>query len=137
MHQRTQLNSFKKLWMRSRKGRLEQEETAASFEAIYTGVEEINVNAHKIVDNTTNQDAVIQQTTIGVDQISSVVQNNSATAEESAAASEELSSQAQMLKDMVEKFQLPGGLGIYSVDIPAHEETPAMQDVLHSNFDKY
>ena len=81
--------------------------------------------------------AVIQQTTIGVDQISSVVQNNSATAEESAAASEELSSQAQILKDMVEKFQLPGGLGIYSEDIPAHEETPAMQDVLHSNFDKY
>ena len=120
-----------------KEGTARAEETAASFEAIYTGVEEINVNAHKIVNNTTNQDAVIQQTTIGVDQISSVVQNNSATAEESAAASEELSSQAQILKDMVEKFQLPGGLGIYSEDIPAHEETPAMQDVLHSNFDKY
>lgn len=34
------------------------------------------------------------------------MQTNSATAEESAAASEELSSQAEMLKGMVEKFQL-------------------------------
>lgn len=38
--------------------------------------------------------------------ISSVVQTNSATAEESAAASEELSSQAQLLRGLVEKFKL-------------------------------
>jgi len=37
----------------------------------------------------------IGQVTLGVEQISNVVQTNSATAEESAAASEELSGQAQ------------------------------------------
>lgn len=42
----------------------------------------------------------------GIDQISSVVQTNSATAEESAAASEELSSQAQVMKNLVEQFKL-------------------------------
>ena len=105
-----------------KEGTVRAEETAASFEAIYTGVEEINVNAHKIVDNSTEQDEVIQQTTTGVDQISSVVQTNSATAEESAAASEELSSQAQMLKDLVEKFHLPNDLAVYSDDMPSYEE---------------
>ena len=49
----------------------------------------------------------IAQVTDGLDQISSVVQSNSATSEESAAASEELASQAQILKDMVGQFNLP------------------------------
>ncbi len=49
----------------------------------------------------------IAQVTDGLDQIASVVQTNSATSEESAAASEELSSQAQLLKDIVSQFQLP------------------------------
>ena len=52
------------------------------------------------------QSNAIEQVTVGVDQISSVVQTNSATAEQSAAASEELSQQAQMLKNLVAKFKL-------------------------------
>lgn len=48
----------------------------------------------------------IKQTTMGVEQISTVVQTNSATAEESAAASEELSGQADMLNQLVGKFKL-------------------------------
>ncbi|MGN0657308.1 MAG: methyl-accepting chemotaxis protein [Ruminiclostridium sp.] len=48
----------------------------------------------------------ITQVTVGVDQISSVVQTNSATAEQSAAAAEELSSQAQMLDTLVSEFKL-------------------------------
>ena len=48
----------------------------------------------------------VSQVTSGTDQISSVVQTNSATAEESAAASEELSSQAQLLKELVGRFTL-------------------------------
>ena len=46
----------------------------------------------------------ISQINEGVEQISCVVQTNSATAEESAAASEELSAQADMLKNLVSKF---------------------------------
>ena len=41
-----------------------------------------------------------------MEQVSAVVQTNSATAEESAAASEELSGQSQILKNLVDKFSL-------------------------------
>lgn len=59
-----------------------------------------------IFQASTEQAASINQVTQGVDQISSVVQTNSATAEESAAASEEHSGQARMLKNLVGKFSL-------------------------------
>ncbi len=72
------------------------------------------VNDAKVVANTVSQIAQtsnqqansIDQVTLGVDQISYVVQTNSATAEESAAESEELSGQANILKDLVDKFKL-------------------------------
>lgn len=44
------------------------------------------------------------QITVGVDQVSGVVQTNSSAAEELAASSEELSSQAHILKDLVGRF---------------------------------
>ena len=59
-----------------------------------------------ISDATEEQADSIAQVTIGIDQISSVVQSNSATAEQSAAASEELSSQADLLKKLVSQFKL-------------------------------
>ena len=48
----------------------------------------------------------VSQLTTGIDQISSVVQSNTATAEQSAAASEELSGQANIMNDLVNRFQL-------------------------------
>ncbi len=50
----------------------------------------------------------VVQITQGIDQISVVIQTNSATAQQSAAASEELSGQAQMLKTLVGGFKLQG-----------------------------
>lgn len=88
-------------------GKIIADETAESFEKVYHTIETISEKAVSITENSERQNDAIKQTTVGVDQISSVVQTNSATSEESAAASEELSGQAQMLKDMVEKFKLP------------------------------
>ena len=48
----------------------------------------------------------INQINQGIMQVSQVVQNNSATSEESAAASEQLSAQAELLKDLVNRFNL-------------------------------
>ena len=48
----------------------------------------------------------LAQITQGVDQISSVVQTNSATAEQSAAASQEMANQSRILKELTAKFQL-------------------------------
>lgn len=72
-------------------------------------VEETNIII-SIINNISkeaqDQASSIEQITIGMDQISAVVQTNSATAEESAASSEELSSQADVMKALVSKFQL-------------------------------
>ncbi|MDU2592606.1 MAG: methyl-accepting chemotaxis protein, partial [Paeniclostridium sordellii] len=57
------------------------------------------------------QASAINQITLGIEQISEVVQTNSATSEESAAASEELSGQAQMLKALIENFNLKDANG--------------------------
>ena len=48
----------------------------------------------------------MEQAEVGVNQISEVVQSNSALAEESSATSEELSAQAFSLNDLVGKFIL-------------------------------
>lgn len=52
------------------------------------------------------QASAVIQINQGIEQISSVVQTNAATAEESAAASEELSSQSNVLKELISKFKL-------------------------------
>lgn len=46
-----------------------------------------------------------EQITEGINQIAQVVESNSATSEESAAASQELSAQADLLKELVDRFQ--------------------------------
>ncbi|MDF3005444.1 MAG: methyl-accepting chemotaxis sensory transducer [Oscillospiraceae bacterium] len=53
-----------------------------------------------------NQAVQVVQITQGIEQISVVIQTNSATAQQSAAASEELSAQAQTLKSLVGRFKL-------------------------------
>ena len=52
------------------------------------------------------QATATSQISLGIDQVASVVQMNSATSEESAAASEQLSSQANVLRGLVEQFKL-------------------------------
>lgn len=85
--------------------------TAQSLLKAVQGTEEIIKVIGKISNASGEQAESINQVTLGVDQISSVVQTNSATAEESAAASEELSGQAQIMKDLVGKFRLDVNLG--------------------------
>ncbi len=60
----------------------------------------------EIAKASNEQANAVVQITQGIEQISTVVQTNSATAEESAAASEELNSQAQVLKELVGRFSL-------------------------------
>lgn len=79
----------------------------------------------KLAESTISEAEAIDQLTTGVDQISSVVQTNSATSEESAAASEELSSQAVMMKQMVQRFQLRGASGYSLEPEPASHFTAA------------
>ncbi len=59
-----------------------------------------------VADTTEHQAESIEQIREGISQISAVVQSNSATSEESAAASEQLSSQAQIMNQLMSKFRM-------------------------------
>ncbi len=85
------------------------DETSKSLQQVVAGSKEVIETISKISEASSSQAEAISQITIGIDQISAVVQTNSATAEESAAASEELSGQSQLLKNMVDKFNLIAG----------------------------
>lgn len=83
-------------------------ETAQSLLQVVDGTAKVAKIVTEITEATTSQSSSMVQVTQGIDQISSVVQTNSATAEESAAASEELSGQAQLLKTLINQFKLSG-----------------------------
>lgn len=82
------------------------EETAKSLNVVVERASVVNEKIQEIAKVSEEQATAITQINTGIDQIATVVQTNSATAEQSAAASEELSGQANVVKEMVGKFQL-------------------------------
>ena len=81
-------------------------ETAKSLVSAIDG-SHVSTGLLNEIATASNQEAdAVSQITMGIEQIASVVQTNSATAEQSAAASEELNGQAQMLRDTVSRFKL-------------------------------
>ncbi|WKY48152.1 methyl-accepting chemotaxis protein [Eubacteriaceae bacterium ES3] len=82
------------------------DETANSLKKILEQIERVTELVDKIAKASNDQAAEITQITQGIDAVASVVQTNSATAEESAASSQELSSQAQLLKEMIAAFKI-------------------------------
>ncbi|WP_313181293.1 methyl-accepting chemotaxis protein [Lacrimispora sp.] len=81
-------------------------ETARSIDRIVQSSKTAADLAYQISSASKDQAFAVAQVTQGIDQISSVIQTNSATSEESAAASQEMAGQAQMLKLLIGKFQL-------------------------------
>lgn len=88
------------------KGEKLAESTDKAFSEVASSAESILGMVAKIADASKAQATSVSQISQGVDQISSVVQMNSATAEQSAAASEELSGQAVFMKSLIDQFQL-------------------------------
>ncbi len=79
---------------------------ATSLEQIVSMSETSAALIQAISDASAEQAGAITHVSQGVEQISGVVQTNSATSEESAAASRELSDQAQSLKRLITQFKL-------------------------------
>ncbi len=79
--------------------------TAESLLAVVDNARIVNDSMTEIAEASDNQALAAAQITEGINQIAGVVESNSATSQESAAASEELSSQADMLKELVGRFQ--------------------------------
>ncbi len=100
-------------------------ETAQALQQLTEGVQGVAQTIEEISSASESQAVSVKQVNEGISQISSVVQSNSATAEESAAASEELSSQAQLLKELVGKFTLKDG----SADPVSQTAQPARKNM--------
>lgn len=87
-------------------------ETAEVLKQIVEKASLISQNVEKIGAASSEQARSAQEINQGVEQISTVVQTNSATAEQSAAASEELSGQADMMKQMIDRFHIKDANGM-------------------------
>lgn len=81
-------------------------ETSESFTEIVSEINESNVITLEIAKSSEEQAVGIAQINDGIDQVTQVVQQNSATAEQSAAASQELNSQSDYLEQMISRFKL-------------------------------
>ena len=79
---------------------------ADSMEIIVEGINEIAVVTKEISETSNTQVATMKEAEAGIDQISEVVQSNSAASEECSATSEELSAQAEQMNQLVDSFVL-------------------------------
>ena len=111
------------------------DETAQSLLSVVEGTKEIASQINQIAAASSEQSKGAAQVQLGIDQISNVVQTNSATAEESAAASEELSGQAQMLKTLISKLRRAEGYRMpESRDAAAYPAAEAAQPVTDAKY---
>lgn len=88
------------------KGMVIAGETAAQLEEVSESSKTITEEVANIADTLETQNKEIYEINQGIEQINDVVQNNSATSEECAAASQEMNSEAETLRDLIQKFQV-------------------------------
>ena len=81
-------------------------DTAESLSQIMQGIDKTSDSLQDLADQSAGAKAATAQVNLAVDQVAQVVQQNSATSEQSAAASEEMSSQAQVLEQLIARFKL-------------------------------
>ena len=80
--------------------------TASSLDAIVQNADDVLEIIDSIAKSSREQADAIGSVSSGVAQISDVVQNNSAVSQEAAAAAQELSSQAELLRELVSYFKI-------------------------------
>lgn len=88
------------------KGSRIADETAESMKKVKEKTAATGELIVMIADASAEQTEAIGEITSGIEQISQVVQMNSATAEETAASCEELNGQSRLLKDQVSRFRI-------------------------------
>ena len=79
---------------------------SVDFAQVAKKSDEVSGIVAELAEQFQQQAVAANQIALGIEQVASVVQINSATSEESAAASEQLSGQANELKDLVRQFKM-------------------------------
>lgn len=77
-----------------------------SIDSVVQGINDIADVSKQLSDNSNVQIAAMREAEKGIDQISEVVQSNSAASEECSATSEELSAQAEAMNELISQFTL-------------------------------
>ncbi|MEA4894318.1 MAG: methyl-accepting chemotaxis protein [Oscillospiraceae bacterium] len=80
--------------------------TAQSLREVGEKTEYVGEAISQIVETSQSQSSATDQVLLGINQVSTVVQTNSATAEESAAAAEELAALAKQLSELTGQYKL-------------------------------
>ncbi len=97
--------------------------TATTLQSIVDQIENITTLVEEVASSSLNQEKYINEVNESIDHISKIAQSNTAASQQEAASSEELSSQSQLLKNMVSKFKLR--------DIK-HETKDAMPEIVEA-----
>lgn len=82
------------------------DETAKSLVNVVEGAKDVSDFVGRISAASQSQRDTLERLTVGVNQISGIIQENSAMADESAAASVKLFQQANTLRQLVDVFRL-------------------------------
>ena len=82
------------------------QKAADSMETVVQGINDISDTSKMLSENSNQQIAALREAEKGIEQISEVVQSNSAASEECSATSEELSAQAEAMNEMTAQFVL-------------------------------
>lgn len=77
-----------------------------SLKTAVGAVDKVNTMIRKTAENAADQAQSMEQIRVGIEEISQGVQDDSAIAEESSATSEELASQATLLNELLQHFEL-------------------------------
>ncbi|HWP50188.1 MAG TPA: methyl-accepting chemotaxis protein [Clostridia bacterium] len=107
------------------------DQTAKSLSKVVEQAASANKRVQAIATASEHQAAQVAQITQGIEQISVVIQTNSATAQQSAAASEELSGQAQLLKNLVGGFKLRDEAAIVTEAALSEKKLVMLTDCAH------
>lgn len=88
------------------KGMVIAGQTASQLQEVAENSQIITKEVTNIADTLETQATEIKQINDGIEQINDVVQTNSATSEECAASSQEMGSEAENLREMIQKFKI-------------------------------
>lgn len=111
--------------------------TAESLASVAEETKRIVGSIESIAQSYQEQAQKLSEIVVGVDQISTVVQTNSATSEESAAASEELSGQAAAMRRQVSQFKLSEDMDMDVAPTMPAEEVKSSVKPSNPFVDKY